>query len=116
MDVLKIFLIGFSLYYFIQLADLIMQLLSSYISILITKCNARIIEISGEDKVDDNYRVGFHYEPVEDYYYEKEIKILRNTKKKLKRILNNKNIERHTEKKIKAEYIKINEKRKSRGT
>ena len=49
-----------------------MQLLSSYISILITKCNARIIEISGEDKVDDNYRVGFHYEPVEDYYYEED--------------------------------------------
>lgn len=70
MDVLKVFLMGFSLYYFIQFADLIMQLLSSYISILITKCNARIIEISGEDKVDDNYRIGFHYEPVEDYYEE----------------------------------------------
>ena len=42
----------------------------------------------------------------------KEIKILRNTKKKLKEMLNNKNIERRTEKKIKAEYIKINRKYK----
>lgn len=72
MDVLKIFLLGFLFVYAIQLLDLLLQLVSSYISILITKCNARIIEISGEDNVDDNYRIGFHYEPVEDYYYDED--------------------------------------------
>lgn len=45
-----------------------MQLLTSYISILITKCNVKINELGGDDKVDDNYRVGFIYEnPDEEY-------------------------------------------------
>ena len=72
MDVLKIFLLGFLFVYAIQFLDLLLQLVSSYISILITKCNAKIVEISGENKVDDNYRIGFQYEPPEDYYYDED--------------------------------------------
>lgn len=62
MDVLKIFLLGLLFVYILQVFDLLLQLLTSYISILITKCNVKINELGGDDKVDDNYRVGFHYE------------------------------------------------------
>lgn len=71
MDVLKIFLFGFLFIYIVQVSDLILQLFSSYISILITKCNARITEISGENIADDECRIGFIYEQLEDEdYYE----------------------------------------------
>lgn len=68
MDVLKIFILGFLFIYAVQILDLIIQITSSYASIIITKCNAKIIEISGEDKVDDANRIGFVYEPYEDEY------------------------------------------------
>ena len=66
MDVLKIFLFGFLFIYIVQVSDLILQLFSSYISILITKCNARIVEISGDNIADDECRIGFVYEHPED--------------------------------------------------
>lgn len=73
MDVLKIFLMGFSLYYFIQLFDILLNIINSYASIIITKCNVKITELSEYmDKQDDGYRIGFQYEPVEDIYYEDE--------------------------------------------
>lgn len=73
MNVLKIFLFGFSLYYIITIADMIIQLLSSHVSILITKCNVRIAELAGdENQQDDPYRIGFQYEPIEDIYYDED--------------------------------------------
>lgn len=60
MNELKIFLFGFALYYIISIADLLFQLLTSFVSIYISKCNVIINELSASNgEYDDNYRIGF---------------------------------------------------------
>lgn len=71
MSTLKIFILGFLFMYVMQVLDILLQLFSSYISVLITKCNARISDISEGEIEDDECRIGFIYEQLEDEdYYE----------------------------------------------
>lgn len=70
MNELKIFLLGFLFIYIVQIFDIILNLINSYSSILVTRCQVKINELSGEEKVDDGNRIGFHVQ--EDIYYEED--------------------------------------------
>lgn len=69
MDALKYFILGFIFVYVIQILDLLIQLLSGYISILITKCNVIINELSeGQVEQPDPYCIGFQVNSHEEEY------------------------------------------------
>lgn len=68
MNELRLFILGFVFYYIINIAEILLQLITSYISIFISKCNVRINELGNADEVDDDYRIGFRCESEEDEY------------------------------------------------
>ena len=60
MNELKLFLLGFLFIYIVQTFDILFQLLTSFISIYISKCNVIINELGASNgEYDDNYRIGF---------------------------------------------------------
>lgn len=69
MNEIRIFLLGFGLWYLIQVADIIINLLNSYASVTVSKNNTKINELSELDQQQTNV-MGFQYQPEE--YYEDE--------------------------------------------
>lgn len=65
MHEVKIFLLGFGLWYIIQILDVIMNLLNSYASVIIAKNNSRINELV-EPEQQTNV-IGFQYIPEVEY-------------------------------------------------
>lgn len=67
MNELKIFLFGFALWYAIQIADILVNLLTSYINIIVTKNNNKINEYTNDEQ--QMNAIGFRYDFDEDEYY-----------------------------------------------
>lgn len=71
---MALFLSGFALgmlvLYILQSLDILLQLFSSWASVIVTKNNATMIELQ---PIDDNApRVGFQYVEEPEYYYDEE--------------------------------------------
>lgn len=69
MNGIKIFLLGFGLWYVIQFADMLLNLLNSYINVIVAKNNNKISQLSELEQHQTNM-IGFQYQPEE--YYEDE--------------------------------------------
>ena len=70
MNELKYFILGFLFIYAVQILDEIMQVIGSYFSIIVSKCNVKINELgeNAEEQYDDSYRIGFHVESMDDEF------------------------------------------------
>ena len=69
MNGIKICLLGFGLWYVIQFADMLLNLLNSYINVIVAKNNNKISQLSELEQHQTNM-IGFQYQPEE--YYEDE--------------------------------------------
>ena len=68
MHEVKIFLLGFGLWYVIQIVDIIINMFNSYASVMVAKNNAKINRLVGEPTEQQQTNVmGFQYQP-EEYY------------------------------------------------
>lgn len=67
MNEIKIFLLGFGLWYIIQAFDMLLNLLNSYINVIIAKNNSKINELIEPEQ--QTNAIGFQ-PPLEYEYYE----------------------------------------------
>lgn len=69
MDEIKMFLLGFLLVYIIQCLDYIIQVIGSYVSLIVSKNQKKINDMFGEDG-EQPQTIGFQYIPniTEEYY------------------------------------------------
>ncbi len=67
------FILGILFIYIMSILDFVIQLISSYINVIISRNNKIINDMYAEQQDDDSPRIGFKYqEPVEYEYYEDE--------------------------------------------
>lgn len=66
MNGIKIFLLGFGLWYVIQFADMLLNLLNSYINVIVAKNNNKISQLSELEQHQTNM-IGFQYQPEDEW-------------------------------------------------
>ena len=66
MNEIKIFLLGFGLWYIIQIVDIIINIFNSYASVIVAKNNSKINKLVEPAEQQTNV-IGFQYQP-EEYY------------------------------------------------